>query len=121
MRNRGYTDSSPQAGSRHRVFHRSLAAIKSRRLVLNSLEFAEPGVGNDGSQHWREVAEAAEGMVDGGREVLVPFQVGEEVKRQHRWGDSDRGRFKKVSKLAQEYTDEKKCEDKDSSDDVQLI
>lgn len=55
---------------------------------MDSLEFAEPGVSDDGSQHWGEVAEAAEGVIDGGREVLVPFQVGEEVKRQHRWGSN---------------------------------
>lgn len=54
-------------------------------MAANSLKLPEPGVGDDGSQHRREIAEAAEGMVDGSREVLVPFQVGEEVERQHRW------------------------------------
>lgn len=75
MRHGGYTDSSPQA---------SHAAVRVA-VSANSLEFPEPGVGNDSSQHRREIAEAAEGMVDGSREVLVPFQVGEEVKGQHRW------------------------------------
>lgn len=50
----------------------------------DSLEFSEPGVSDESSQYGREVAEAAEGMVDGGGEVAVPVQVGEEVERQHR-------------------------------------
>lgn len=60
------------------------AATSVTVCSANSLEFSEPGVGDEGSQHRREIAEAAEGVVDGSREVLVPFQVGEEVKRQHR-------------------------------------
>lgn len=50
----------------------------------DSLVFSEPGVGDDSSQYGREVAEAAEGMVDRGGQVLVPVQVGEEVKSQQR-------------------------------------
>ena len=50
----------------------------------DSLVFSEPGVGDDSSQYGREVAEAAEGMVDSGGQVLVPVQVGEEVKSQQR-------------------------------------
>lgn len=49
---------------------------------MHSLEFAKPGVSDDGAQYRREVAEAAESMVDGGREILVPVQVGDEVERQ---------------------------------------
>lgn len=54
------------------------------RRQANSLEFSEPGVGDDGSQDGSEVAEAAEGMVDGSGEVFIPLQVAEEVQRQHR-------------------------------------
>lgn len=51
---------------------------------MDSLEFSEPGVGDDGSQNGREVAEAAESVVDGRGQVLVPAQVADEVERQHR-------------------------------------
>lgn len=82
-----HADSSPQAGGAT-GFRRANAAIKVavgwETMAADSLELPEPGVGDDGSQHRREIAEAAEGMVDGSREVLVPFQVGEEVERQHR-------------------------------------
>lgn len=59
--------------------------------AAGSLEFAQPGVGDDGSQDGREVAEAAERVVDGRGQVLVPFQVGEEVERQHRCEGNTRG------------------------------
>lgn len=52
--------------------------------MKDSLEFSEPGVSDERSQYGCEVAEAAEGVVDSGWEVLVPVQIGEEVKRQHR-------------------------------------
>lgn len=82
-----HADSSPQAGGAT-GFRRANAAIKVavgwETMAADSLELPEPGVGDDGSQHRREIAEAAEGMVDSSREVLVPFQVGEEVERQHR-------------------------------------
>lgn len=58
--------------------------MPNSRMAGNSLELPEPGVSDESSQHRREIAEAAEGVVDGRGEVLVPFQVGEEVKRQHR-------------------------------------
>lgn len=83
-----HADSSPQAGGGATGFRGANAAIKVavgwETTAADSLELPEPGVGDDGSQHRREIAEAAEGMVDGSREVLVPFQVGEEVERQHR-------------------------------------
>lgn len=53
--------------------------------MVDSLEFAEPGVGDDGPQDGREVAEAAESVVDGRGQVLVPAQVADEVEGQHRW------------------------------------
>lgn len=40
---------------------------------VDSLELPEPGVSDESSQHRGEVAEAAKGVIDGGREVLVPF------------------------------------------------
>lgn len=67
----------------------SRRSINRRRR--GSLEFPQPGVGDDGSQDGREVAEAAERVVDGRGQVLVPFQVGEEVERQHRCEGNTRG------------------------------
>lgn len=54
----------------------------------DSLKFSKPGVSNDSSQYGCEVAEAAECMVDSSGEILVPFQVGEEVQCQHRCGQT---------------------------------
>lgn len=56
----------------------------------NTLEFSQPGVGNDGAQDGSEVAEAAEGMIDGSGEVLVPPEVVEEIQRQHRYDQTDK-------------------------------
>lgn len=53
--------------------------------AMDSLEFPEPGVGDDGAQDGREITEAAESVVDGCGQVVIPLQVGEEVERQHRW------------------------------------
>lgn len=61
------------------------------RRRSGSLELPQPGVGDDGSQDGREVTQAAEGVVDGRGQVLVPFQVGEEVERQHRCEGNTRG------------------------------
>lgn len=70
--------------SPHRATREGEGGVPNSRMAGNSLELPEPGVGDESSQHRREIAEAAEGVVDGRGEVLVPFQVGEEVKRQHR-------------------------------------
>lgn len=53
-------------------------------LNWHSLEFSEPGVGDERAQYRCEVAEAAEGVVDSRGEILVPVQVREEVERQQR-------------------------------------
>lgn len=55
---------------------------------MDSLEFSEPGVSDDSSQYGCEIAEAAEGMIDSSGEVLVPVQVGHEVERQQRCGQT---------------------------------
>lgn len=47
-------------------------------------KFSEPGVSDDGSEDWCEVAEAAESMIDSCGEVLVPFQIGDKIERQQR-------------------------------------
>lgn len=61
-----------------------LASQHSRAAWMDSLVFAQPGVGDDGSQDGREVTEAAESVVDGRGQVLIPVQVADEVVRQHR-------------------------------------
>jgi len=50
----------------------------------DSLECTQPGVRYEGPQYRREVAEAAEGVVDGGGQVLIPVQVLDKVECQHR-------------------------------------
>lgn len=59
-------------------------AKPSDAASIHSLEFSQPGVGNDGSQYGREEAEAAESVEDGRGQVLIPVQVADEVERQHR-------------------------------------
>lgn len=61
-----------------------LSSQLSCAVSMDSLEFSEPGVGDDGSQYGREVTEAAESVVDGRGQVLIPAQVADEVERQHR-------------------------------------
>lgn len=87
----GQVDDGP-VGSRRRLLRDARPPSNERLIRLSgcnntwsgSLEFPQPGVGDDGSQDGREVTEAAERVVDGRGQVLVPFQVGEEVERQHR-------------------------------------
>ena len=64
----------------------------------NSLEFTQPGVGDDGPQYGREVAEAGEGVVDGGGEVPVPVQVIDKIECQHRCVRTRTGRTHSHSK-----------------------
>lgn len=47
------------------------------------LVLAEPGVGYDGSQDGRQVAQRHKRVVDGGSEILVPVQEVVQVKHQH--------------------------------------
>lgn len=47
------------------------------------LVLAEPGVGYDGAQDGRQVAQRHKRVVDGGREILVPVQEVVQVKHQH--------------------------------------
>ncbi|KAG7220315.1 hypothetical protein INR49_010149 [Caranx melampygus] len=62
------------------IFLRGLRATRERFSSFgddedeDSLEFSKPGVSDESSQYRSEVAEAAEGMVDGGGEVLVPVK-----------------------------------------------
>lgn len=90
----GQVDDGP-VGSRRRLLRDARPPPNERLIRLRrpwgSLEFPQPGVGDDGSQDGREVTQAAEGVVDGRGQVLVPFQVGEEVERQHRCEGDTRG------------------------------
>ena len=58
----------------------------------DSLEFTQPGVGYEGPQYRREVAEAGEGMVDGGGQVPVPVQVIDKIECQNRCVHTRTGR-----------------------------
>lgn len=66
--------------SAHRC-RRSADTARGALLVL-----AEPGVGDDGPQDGRQVAQRHKRVVDGGGKVLVPVQEVVQVKHQHGCG-----------------------------------
>lgn len=51
-----------------------------------SLELAEPGIGYDGAQDGRQVAQRHKRVVDGGGEILIKVQEVVQVKHQHGCG-----------------------------------
>ena len=63
----------------------------------DSLEFPQPGVSYESPQYGREVAEAGEGMVDGGGQVFVPVQVIDKIECQHRCVGTRTGRTHRSS------------------------
>lgn len=51
-----------------------------------SLELAEPGIGYDGPQDGRQVAQCHKRVVDGGGEIIIKAQEVFQVKHQHGCG-----------------------------------
>lgn len=68
---------------------------------LNLLEFAQPGVSDNGPQDRRQIAQSYEGVVDGDGGVVIPPQKVCEVQHQHSW---DREREKESDEIMKKGT-----------------